>query len=167
MQPFGRIGFVTIRSKMKRKISKRSYKAIMAGIPKRHSRNSYYMDNTKTRRIVISRDIKWAPFARPDFNEGLDEVLRPKMNDKDNEEPNANIESSDKDEYGSETSEQGGGYEPDITIIVTKDEDQNPQQSSVKGNCMRQKLETKLNSVYVTPRNRTCRTIVNAIDKKA
>ena len=95
MQPFGRIGFVTIRSKMKRKLSKRSYKAIMVGISKHHYRNSYYMYNTETRRIVICRDFTWAPFVRPDFNEGFDEVLRPKMNDKDNEEPNVNIESSD------------------------------------------------------------------------
>ena len=45
------------------------------------------------------------PFVRPDFNEGLDEVLRPKMNDKDNEKPDMNIELSDKDESGSETLE--------------------------------------------------------------
>ena len=52
---------------------------------------------------MISKDITWATFVRPDFNEGLDEVLRPKMDDKDNEEPNVNIELSDKDEIGSET----------------------------------------------------------------
>ena len=88
---------------MKRKLPKRSHKAIMVGIPKHRSRNSYYMYNTKTRRIVISRGIIWAPFVRPNFNEGLDEVLRP--NDKGNEEPNVNIDLSDNDENGSETSE--------------------------------------------------------------
>ena len=31
---------------------------------------------------------------------------------------------------------------------------------------MRHDLETKLNSGYVTPRNRTCRTIINVIDKE-
>ena len=95
MQPFGRIRFVTIRSKMKRKLSKRSYKAIMVVIPKHHSTNSYYTCNTETRRIVIGRDITWAPFVRPHINEGLDEVWRRKMNDKENE-------------VSSETSERGG-----------------------------------------------------------
>ena len=165
MQTFGRIGFVTITSKMKRKLSKRSYKAIMVGIPKHHLRNSYYMYNTETKRIVICRDIIWASFERPDFNKGLDEVFRPKINDENNEEPDVNIELSDEDENGSEAWEQRGGYEPDITIVYTKDEDQNPQQSSVEGSRIRHQLETKLNSGYVTPRNRTCRIIVNAIDE--
>ena len=92
----------------------------MVGIPKHHSRDNYYMYNIETKRIVISRDIIRAPFVRPDFNKGLDEVLRSKINDE-NEEPNVNIKSSDEDEYDSETSEQGGGYELDITIIDTED----------------------------------------------
>ena len=77
MQPFGRIGFVTIRNKMKRKLSKRSFKAIMVGIPKHHSNDNYYMYNPETKRIIISRDIKWAPFERPTFYEGLEEILKP------------------------------------------------------------------------------------------
>ena len=81
MQPFGRIGYVTVRNQMKRKLCKRSYKAIMVGILKHHSRDSYYMYNIKAKRIIISRDIIWAPFVRPDFNKGIDEVLGPKIND--------------------------------------------------------------------------------------
>ena len=41
MQPFGRIGLMTIREKMKRKLAKRNYKAIMIGIPKHHFRDRY------------------------------------------------------------------------------------------------------------------------------
>ena len=48
MQPFGRIGFVTIRNKTKKKLSKRSYKAILVGIPRHHSNNNYYMYNAET-----------------------------------------------------------------------------------------------------------------------
>ena len=70
---------------------------------------------------MISRDITWAPFEKPDFNKGLDEVLRPKINNEDNDEPNVNIELSEEDENSSATSEQGGGYKPDITIFNTKD----------------------------------------------
>ena len=40
VQPFGRIGFVTIRTKMKKKLAKRSFKAFMVGKPKHHSRDA-------------------------------------------------------------------------------------------------------------------------------
>ena len=58
LQPFERIGFVTIRSRMKKKLDKQSYKAIMVGIPKHHSNNNYYMYNVETRRIIISRYLR-------------------------------------------------------------------------------------------------------------
>ena len=53
------------------------------------------MYNVKTRRSIISRDIQWAPFIRPSFNEGLDEVLRPDVN---REIQNENAQQSDEDE---------------------------------------------------------------------
>ena len=61
---------------MKKKLDKRSCKAIMLGIPKYQSSNNYYMYNVKIRRIISSRNIKWAPFIRPCFYEHLNEVLR-------------------------------------------------------------------------------------------
>ena len=63
------------------------------------------------------------------------------MNEEENEEPHVNIKLNDDDKIDSETSEQGGEYEPDITIIDTKDEDQNQQQSSVKGSFIRYELK--------------------------
>ena len=45
MQQFGRMGFVTIQNKMKQQLSKRSFKAVMVGVPKHHSNNNYYMYN--------------------------------------------------------------------------------------------------------------------------
>ena len=70
-------GFVTIGSRIKKKLDKRSYEAIMVGIPKHHSNDTYYMYKVETRIIILSRDIRWAPFIRPWFYEGLNEVLRP------------------------------------------------------------------------------------------
>ena len=52
----------------------------MVGIPKYHSSDNYYMYNVETKRIIISIDIKWAPFIRPSFYKSLDEVLRPDVN---------------------------------------------------------------------------------------
>ena len=92
MHPFCRMGLMTIGSQMKRKLSRRIYKASIFGIPKHYSRGCYYIYNIETKRMIISRDITWAPFVTPDFNNGLDEVLRPKMNDKNDEKPNMNIE---------------------------------------------------------------------------
>ena len=47
IQPFGRMGFVTIRTKIKRKLAKRSFKAFMVGKPKNHARDAYYMYDPK------------------------------------------------------------------------------------------------------------------------
>ena len=41
LQLFGKVGFVTIRSRMKKKLDKRSYKAIMVGKPKHNSSDNY------------------------------------------------------------------------------------------------------------------------------
>ena len=76
LQLFGRIGFLMIRSRMKNKLDEQIYKAIMVGIPKHHSNDNYYMYNVETRRIIISRDIRWALFIRLSFYEGLDEVFK-------------------------------------------------------------------------------------------
>ena len=67
IQPFGRMGFVTIRTKIRRKLAKRSFKAFMVRKPKNHARDAYYMYNPKTCKVIISRDIQWAPYNRPKF----------------------------------------------------------------------------------------------------
>ena len=47
IKQFGKIGFVTIQNKMKKKLSKRSFKAIM--VLKNHSNDNYYMYNPETK----------------------------------------------------------------------------------------------------------------------
>ena len=78
MQSLG-IGFVTTRNKMKKKLSTKSFKAIMVDIPRHHSNKNYYMYNPETKQIIISRDIRQAPFKRPTFYEELEEILKPQM----------------------------------------------------------------------------------------
>ena len=41
IQPFGRIGFLTIRSKMKQKLAKISFKARMVEVPWHHSSDNH------------------------------------------------------------------------------------------------------------------------------
>ena len=95
LQSFGKICFVTFRSRLKKKLDKRSYEAIIVGRPKYHSSDNFCMHNVKTGRIIKSKDIKWAPFIRPSFYEGLDEELKPDVNRKIQIE---NAQQSDEDE---------------------------------------------------------------------
>ena len=67
IQPFGRMGFVTIRTQIRRKLARRSFKAFMFGKPKNHTRDTYYMYNPKTCKVIISQDIQWPPYNRPKF----------------------------------------------------------------------------------------------------
>ena len=159
LQPFGRIGFVTTRSRMKKKLDKRSYKAIMVGIPKHHSNNNYYMYNVETKRIIISRDIRWAPFTRPSFYEGLDEVIRPDTNREDQDE---NIQQINEDEEENESNPEkdinlGGGNDLDDT----QDEIEEMTQPEVRGIRMRHELKTDLNPEYFTPKHATRRSTDN------
>ena len=89
---WGRIGFVTIRQKFKSKWKEHSFKAAMVGYAKNHSGDTYRMYNPKTKKVIESRDIKWADFNRPDpyrgvpiFQEDPDLLnLQPGFDDKEN-----------------------------------------------------------------------------------
>ena len=87
----------------------------MSGIPKYHSNDNYYVYNVKTRLNIISREIKWAPFMRPSFYKGLDEVLKPDVNRQIQYENSQQIdEDEDKDENNPEEDiNQGGGNDLD------------------------------------------------------
>ena len=89
-------------------------------------------------------------------------MLRPRIN----EESNEDIELSNEWKNNTENSEQEGGDKSGSTVTDTENKDQNQQQSSMKESLIRQLLETRLNSGYITLRNSTQRMTVNAIDKE-
>ena len=66
LQPFGRIGYSTIRKKFQGKWKEKSIKGIFVGYPRDHSGDAYKMYNPKTNKVYISRDITWADWKRPD-----------------------------------------------------------------------------------------------------
>ena len=68
---FGRIGYVTIRDKIRGKMKPRSHKCIMVGYADNHSSDTYMMYNPRTRQIILSRDIRWADFERPNAADDL------------------------------------------------------------------------------------------------
>ena len=121
MQPFGRIGFVTIRNRMKKQFTKRYFKAIMVGIPRHHSYGNYYMYNPETKWIIISRDIRWAPFEKPTFYDELEEILILQT------EKDATIITYDSKSNCSDENDQEdnlnhlGGSEPDIESNNTEE----------------------------------------------
>ena len=69
---FGRIGFVAYRAKIRGKMKPRSMRCIMVGYASNHAADTYLMFNPRTRKIIMSRDIRWADFNRPSANEELE-----------------------------------------------------------------------------------------------
>ena len=69
---FGRIGYVTIRTKIKSKLKPRSKRCVMVGYAENHSPDTYLMYDPRTRKIIMSRDIRWADFDRPNAKIDLD-----------------------------------------------------------------------------------------------
>ena len=140
---------------MKKKLDKQSYKAIMVVIPKHHSNDNYYMYNDETRRIIISRDVRWAPFTRLSFYEGLDEVIRPDANREGQDE---NIQQVDEDEEENESNPERDinlGGRNDLDNMEDKIEEITRPQG--RGSRMIHELKTNLNSEYFTPRHATRR----------
>ena len=68
---FGRIAYVTKRDKIKKKIMEKTYKAIMVGYPDNHKRDTYYMYNPETKRVTMTRDVKWVEWKMTDTAEKL------------------------------------------------------------------------------------------------
>ena len=77
MVEFGRIGYVTIRDKnIKKKTDERAIKAIMVVYAKSHSGDTYRMFNPATKRIILSRDVKWAEWKRTDPKSNMDVFVK-------------------------------------------------------------------------------------------
>ena len=72
---FGRIGFVTDRTSIKKKWTSKAQKCIMVGYAEQHSGDTYRMFNPTTRSIILSRDIRWAEWTRPDPASDLSRYL--------------------------------------------------------------------------------------------
>jgi hypothetical protein len=57
---FGWIGYIMIQDKYVRKFQDKAVVGVFLGYPEDHSTQKYRLYNTKKRRVVMSRDIKWA-----------------------------------------------------------------------------------------------------------
>ena len=72
MVEFGRIGYVTKREKILGKLEERSTKMIMVGYATNHSGDVYRMYNPRTRRIILTRDVKWADWTNKNPKDDMD-----------------------------------------------------------------------------------------------
>ena len=80
MVQWGRVGYVTIRSKFRKKMTSKSYKGVMMGYAANHSGDTYRMFKPETKTIVMSRDVRWAKWEKPDPKNGMDlfkDILNP------------------------------------------------------------------------------------------
>ena len=60
LQPFRRVGYVTKRTKIRKKFTEKSTKCICLSNAKNHAADVYRVYNTETKSTKCSRDIKWA-----------------------------------------------------------------------------------------------------------
>ena len=159
IQPFERMGFVTIRTKIKKKLAKRSFKAFMVGKPKHHSKGAFYMYNPKTRKVIISRDIQWAPFQRPNFMENMDGIIKGDHTSKSEEldktvKKICDSDSDDDENITVEIFDQGGRVESNtqdkIIDQVARDDNQEFRRMEIA----LKKLNTSLNQNFTNPSRR-------------
>ena len=60
---YGRMGWVTNRKKIKKKLAPKAIPCYMIGYAKGHSGDTYRMYNPITKKVIMSRDIKWADWT--------------------------------------------------------------------------------------------------------
>jgi hypothetical protein len=93
LQPFGRIGYVTKRNKIKRKFSEKSVKCICLGHAENHAEDVYRTYNTETNSTQFSRNIKWADWhGGPEPTENIDEIGKREEIPVENENDDSNDE---------------------------------------------------------------------------
>jgi hypothetical protein len=68
---FGRIGYVTIRTKIKKKMIDKTIKCINLGPAEDHSSETYRLYNPETEKVILSRDVKWAAWNKVDPTQDL------------------------------------------------------------------------------------------------
>jgi hypothetical protein len=68
---FGRIGYVTDRTKFKAKMAEKATKCIMVGYATNHSSDTYRVYDPLTKKVRLSRDVKWAEWKRTDPSETM------------------------------------------------------------------------------------------------
>ena len=68
---FGRIGYVTLRTKIKKKWVDKSFKGIMVGYAMDHTPDTYRIYNPETGAVIMTRDVKWADWVETDPTESM------------------------------------------------------------------------------------------------
>ena len=68
---FGRIGYVTKQDKFNKQMTEKTFKAIMVGYADNHTGETYNFYNPETKRVIMTRDVKWADWKMIDPVETL------------------------------------------------------------------------------------------------
>ena len=68
---FGRIGNVTKQDKFRKKMTNKTFKAIMVVYSENHTRYMYKFYNPETKRVIMTRDVKWEDWKMTDPAETL------------------------------------------------------------------------------------------------
>ena len=128
---FGRVGYVTLGTKPA-KLDKEAVKCVMIGYSKDHPGDTYRMYNAETKKVINSRNIRWADWHGPasptdsmtgydSDTVGIDDSMEP--HDTDEEKPDDKIK-NDPDTESTiskySDSEAGGGKTNEVEIVTSK-----------------------------------------------
>ena len=96
LKEFGRVGHVTIKSKIKGKQSERATSMIMVGYALDHPVGSYRFFNPETERVIISDSVKWGEFKPWNAHDKMELFEEIRANSV------AGVEDDDEDELGND-----------------------------------------------------------------
>ena len=71
LSDFGHIVYVTKWDKFRKKMKDKTFKAIMVGYANNCTRDTYNLYNPEKKRVIMTRDVKWADWKNTDPAETL------------------------------------------------------------------------------------------------
>ena len=63
---FGRIGYVAKQDKFKKEMTDKTFKEIMVVYAENYTRGTYKLYNPETKRVIMTRGVKWADWKKTD-----------------------------------------------------------------------------------------------------
>ena len=94
---FGRVAVVNKREKVSGKMKEKGFPAMMVGYALNHGAGTYRLYNPKTKRIIISRDVKWMDYKPKQLEVEFD-VFEPGISSTDSKDDNRSRENDSSDD---------------------------------------------------------------------
>ena len=126
LRTFGEVGVVLDRQKMKNKLASRGYNSIFVGYAQQHAVGVYRMYNIDTRRISLTRDVRWTNTMIGDLTKRELTMAQGESSGRENNDDDINDDPPSPD-----TTDEDNPEQDDITQTGREDDPDEQQEDTI------------------------------------